>query len=309
MSPGFIQACNMISLNQCDITPFYFSTNVPVQPHYPEANMNGDAAVTWDMNLIDGTNAGPIYEQFLHSVEDNKSRDKENDERYVDWIFSGFSLIRRGRPGLVVANTPTTHHHAQGNHQLASLTHQTSTVSIPTRVDQSQNFQLSTGAGSYPIRASGTDTDWVLPRQGAPAGSIRQQASSRNRRQALQRVYDKPGSKPAVAYESDVLGLQELSRQRGGHDFAIAWIPKVFTRGVKADALRRVLSEDEINAVDHDHGFRLSRAYDGFLEKVEDRFECGLCTEEKRSNWKNKKDAIRHFQKFHFGIGQACGTW
>ena len=78
---------------------------------------------------------------------------------------------------------------------------------------------------------------------------------------------------------------------------------------MKEDALRRALSEDEINAVDHDHGFRLSRAYDGFLEKVEDRFECGLCAERKRANWKNKKDAIRHFQKFHFGIGQTCGTW
>jgi hypothetical protein len=100
-----------------------------------------------------------------------------------------------------------------------------------------------------------------------------------------------------------------LSRQRGGQDFAIAWIPKVFTKGVTADALTRTLSEDEINTLDHDHGFRLSRAYDGFLEKVGDRFGCGLCAEEKRANWKNKKDAIRHFQKFHFGIGETCGTW
>ena len=129
------------------------------------------------------------------------------------------------------------------------------------------------------------------------------------RRQALQRVYDKPGSKLAVAYEPDLPRLQELSRQRGGQGFAIAWIPKAFTKGVGTNALRRTLSEDEINAVDHDHGFRLSRAYDGFLEKVEDRFECGLCAEGKRANWKNKKDAIRHFQKFHFGIGETCGTW
>jgi len=100
-----------------------------------------------------------------------------------------------------------------------------------------------------------------------------------------------------------------LSKQRGGQDFAIAWIPKAFARGMTADALRRTLSEDEISAVDHDHGFRLSQVYDGFLEKVGDRFECGLCAEEKRANWKNKKDAIRHFQKFHFGIGETCGTW
>jgi hypothetical protein len=149
----------------------------------------------------------------------------------------------------------------------------------------------------------------VPSRQDAPAGPVRQQSSSRKRRQALQRVYDKPGSKPAAPSELDLPRLQVLSRQRGGQDFAIGWIPKVFTRGVTADALSRTLSEDEVNAVDHDHGFRVVQAYDGFLEKVEDRFECGLCAEEKKANWKNKKDAIRHFQKFHFGIGDTCGTW
>jgi len=153
------------------------------------------------------------------------------------------------------------------------------------------------------------NTDRVLSCQDAPAGPVRQQSSSRKRRQAPQRVYDKPGKKPAIPCESDLLTLQVLSKQRGGQDFAIDWIPKAFPKGVTADALKRTLSEDEINDVDHDHGFRLSQAYDGFLEKVEGRFECGLCTEEKRANWKNKKDAIRHFQKFHFGIGDTCGTW
>jgi len=149
----------------------------------------------------------------------------------------------------------------------------------------------------------------VPSRQGAPAGPVRPKVSRENRCHALQRVYDKPGNKPAAPYEPGLPRLQVLSRQRGGKPFAIAWLPKVFTKGVTANELSRTLSEDEINAVDHDHGFRLSQAYDGFLEKVEDRFECGLCAEEKRANWKNKKDAIRHFQKFHFGIGETCGTW
>jgi len=153
------------------------------------------------------------------------------------------------------------------------------------------------------------NTDCVPSCQDAPAGPVRHQSSSRKRRKALQRVYDKPGKKPAIPCESDLSRLQVLSKQRGGQDFAIAWIAKAFTKEVTADALKRTLSEDEINAVDHDHGFRLSRAYDGFLEKVEGRFECGHCTEEKRANWKNKKDAIRHLQKFHFGIGETCGTW
>ena len=310
MSPGLIQACNATSSSQCDIapqithhTPFYLSTHFLAQSHYPEAIISGVEAVTWDMNTTYGTKVGQIDEQSLHTVEGNKPRDKENDEQYVLWNRSGFSLIRRGRPRLVVANTPTSIQRAQEIHQSASLT---STANIPTGSCQSRHLQLPTGAGA-PARE--IDTDWVAPGQGAPAGPIRQQASSRKRRQALQRVYDKPGNKPPATYEPDLLRLQELSRQRGGEDFAIAWILKAFTEGVTARTLGRALSEDEINAVDHDHGFRLSRAYDGFLEKIEDRFECGLCAEEKRANWGNKKDAIRHFKKFHFGIGQTCETW
>ena len=318
MSPGLIQACNTTSSSQCDITsqithhtPFYFSANTPVQPHYPEAIINGDEAVTWDLNTTCGTKAGHIDEQGLYTVEGNKSRDRENDEQYVVWNRSRFSLIRQGRPRLIVANPPTPRHHAQETHQSASLTHQASIASIPTPTggNQSRHLRLLTGNDVRLTPASDLDTHWVPPRQDAPAGLIRQLTSSRKRREALQRVYDKPGNKPAVAYEPDLPRLQELTRRRGGEDFAIAWIPKAFTNGVTARALGRVLSEDEINAVDHDHGFRLSRAYDGFLEKVENRFECGLCTEEKRANWGNKKDAIRHFKKFHFGIGQTCGTW
>ena len=301
----------MTSLSQRDITPFYLSTNIPVQPHYPEANLNGDAALTWKMDMTCGTKACQTDERSLKNVEENNSRDKENDEQYVDWICSGFSLIRRDRPELVIANTATTHHNAQENPQLDGLTHHTSTLDVPAGSHQSRHLPLPTGAGNHPNSACNIDADRVPPlqRQDVPAGPIRQQVSSRIRRQALQRMYDKPGNKAPVAYEPDLPRLQELSRLRGGQDFAIAWIPKAFTKGVKANALRRTLTEDEISAVDHDHGFRLSRAYDGFLEKVEDRFECGLCAEEKRANWKNKKDAIRHFQKFHFGIGQTCGTW
>ena len=175
--------------------------------------------------------------------------------------------------------------------------------------NQSRHPRLPNDDDVRVTTASPIDTDWVPSRQEAPAGLIRQQSSSPKRRQALQRVYDRPGKKPAAIHEQHIPRLQELSRQQGGQDFAIAWIPKAFKKGVTVDALKRTLSEDEINAVDHDHGFCLSQAYDGFLEKVEDRFECGLCGEEKRANWRNKKDSIRHYQKFHFGIGETCGTW
>jgi hypothetical protein len=213
------------------------------------------------------------------------------------------------RSGFVVANTPTFSQHAEENYPSTSLIHRTSPASIPMAAYQSQHPRLPAGAGDHPTPVSQVNTSRVASHQGAPIGPIRQQSSSQNHRQALQRIYDRPGKKPAVTYEPNLPRLQELSRQRGGQDFAIAWIPKTFMKGVTEDALNRTLSEDEINTVDHDHGFRLSQAYDGFLEKVEDRFSCGLCPQEKRANWKHKKDAIRHFQKFHFGIGEICGTW
>jgi hypothetical protein len=46
-------------------TPFHFSTNIPVQPQYPEANINGDAAVTWDMNTDLWSKAGQIDGQVF----------------------------------------------------------------------------------------------------------------------------------------------------------------------------------------------------------------------------------------------------
>ena len=52
------------------------------------------------------------------------------------------------------------------------------------------------------------DTDWVASCQEAPSGLIRQQSSSRKRRQAHRRVYDKPGKKPAALYEPDLPRLQ-----------------------------------------------------------------------------------------------------
>ena len=193
--------------------------------------------------------------------------------------------------------------HSQEDHISvhSGLIHRTSPGSIPELAYQSQT---STGAEDR-----SPPTDHLDMNRDASVGPIRQQASSRKRRQALQRVYDKPGKKPAVTHEPNPLRLLELSRQRGGRDFAITWIAKAFTNGVTPDALTRTLSEGEVSAVEYDHGFRLSQAYDGLLEKVEDRFGCGLCPEENRANWKNKKDSIRHFLKFHFGIGKPCGKW
>ena len=188
----------------------------------------------------------------------------------------------------------------------SGLIHGMSVASIPGLAYQSQHL---TKAEVCSPPTGHPDMNGAQSHHNAPVGPIRQESSGRKRRQALQRIYDRPGRKPAVAGEPNPLRLLELSRQRGGEDFAIIWIAKAFPNGVTPDALTRTLSEEEVNAVDYDHGFRLAQAYDGFLEKVEDRFGCGLCPEENRANWKNKKDSVRHFQKFHSGIGEACGMW
>ena len=47
-------------------------------------------------------------------------------------------------------------------------------------------------------------------------------------------------------------------------------------------------------------GFEPRQAYDGFISKIGDRYECGLWKEGKRMYWKSKKDTPRHLRKFHF---------
>ena len=139
---------------------------------------------------------------------------------------SALSLIRHARSGFVFGDILALGQHAQGNHPSthAGRIHQTSARNLPELAHQSQ----------YPIRtearspASHPDIDQMHSYQGAPAGPIRKESSSRKRRQALQRVYDKPGKKPAVAYKPNISRLQELFRQRGGQDFVIAWVAKVF---------------------------------------------------------------------------------
>ena len=78
MFSGLIQGPNTNSSSQCEIiprvtyhTPYYFSTNVPVQPQYPDANINGDAAPTWGMNTAYGEKADQIDGKSLHIVEGN----------------------------------------------------------------------------------------------------------------------------------------------------------------------------------------------------------------------------------------------
>ena len=56
-------------------------------------------------------------------------------------------------------------------------------------------------------------------------------------------------------------------------------------------------------------GFEPRQAYDGFLSKVGDFYECGLCKDGRKAHWKHKKDAPRHLRKFHFGLADLCKIW
>ncbi len=123
-------------------------------------------------------------------------------------------------------------------------------------------------------------------------------------------VFDRPGKKPAAEYEPDPDTLRNRCRQRGVKDFAIAWLSEVFVDGVTVGAVMRYLTMLEVDAmILRLPGFKPAQGYDGFLERVKERFECGLCPDEKRMHWRNKKDAVPHLRKFHFGLADRCIDW
>ena len=123
-------------------------------------------------------------------------------------------------------------------------------------------------------------------------------------------VFDRPGKKVAAGYEPDPDELRTRCQQQGGKNVAVAWVSKVFVDGVTVDALLRPLTMLEVGAMSvRLPGFKPAQGYDGFLERVNERFECGLCPDEGRMHWKNKKDAVPHLRKFHFGLADRCIDW
>ena len=79
--------------------------------------------------------------------------------------------------------------------------------------------------------------------------------------------------------------------------------------GVTTEALFRLLKRKEIESMNFPGGFEPHQAYDRFISKVGERYECGLCKEGNETRWKNKKDAPRHLRKFHFGLADVCKDW
>ena len=123
-------------------------------------------------------------------------------------------------------------------------------------------------------------------------------------------AFDRPGKKVAAENEPDPGKLRSLCQQRGGKDFAVAWITEIFVDGVAVDALMRPLTILEVDAMSlRLPGFKPAQGYDGFLEIINKRFACGLCPDENRMHWKNKKDAVPHLRKFHFGLANRCIDW
>jgi hypothetical protein len=124
------------------------------------------------------------------------------------------------------------------------------------------------------------------------------------------RCYDRPGRKPAADLERDPVKLYDkICKERGGNSFATDWILTVFKHGVNGGVLARVLTPEEITAMDFTGGFEPQQVYDGFITKIKDRYKCGLCKEGKETHWKTKKSAPRHLRKFHFGLADTCDVW
>ena len=121
----------------------------------------------------------------------------------------------------------------------------------------------------------------------------------------------RPGKEPAAEFEPNPLKLRESCERDGGNAFAVDWTLVAFHYGVTKEALVRSLDRGEIGRMKlkFPGGFEPRQAYDGFISKIGDRYECGLCKEGKRACWKNKKDAPRHLRKFHFGLGDPCSIW
>ena len=166
---------------------------------------------------------------------------------------------------------------------------------------------------SLPSSSTHTSTYPGHPSTVGPV-SPRARSTARPNHQASHRyedsVFDRPGKKPAAEYEPRPDELRKRCRQQGGKDFAVAWLSKIFVDGVTVDSLIRPLTMLEVDTMKlRLPGFKPAQGYDGFLEGANNRFECGLCPDENRMHWKNKKDAVTHLRKFHFGLADRCIYW
>ena len=85
---------------------------------------------------------------------------------------------------------------------------------------------------------------------------------------------------------------------------------EIFVNVVTVGALVRPLTMPEVDAMILGlPGFKLAQGYDGFLERTNEWCSCGLCPDAERVHWENKKDAVPHLRKVHFGLADRCRDW
>ena len=155
----------------------------------------------------------------------------------------------------------------------------------------------------YTIQPSGSNRQLGSPHPTPSTEPSARRVSSLSRC----RCYDRPGNKLTADSERDSIKLHDnICRQRGDSNFATDWVLIVFKYGVTMDVLIRVLTSQEITAMNFAGGFEPRQVYDGFITKVGDYYECGLCKEDKKTCWKAKKNAPH---QFHFGLADVCETW
>ena len=180
-------------------------------------------------------------------------------------------------------------------------------MTIPELRPQIHEAPLSGDAlWDYTIQPLGSNRQLGSPYPTPSTGPSVQRVSSPPRG----RWYDSPGKKRAADPERDPIRLHDnICKQCGDSNFATDWILIVFKYGVTIDVLSRILTSQEITAMNFAGGFEPRRVYDGFVTKVGDYYECGLCPEGKMTYWKAKKSAPRHLRKFHFGLADVCEPW
>jgi len=167
--------------------------------------------------------------------------------------------------------------------------------------------KVSQEYGSLPATSIAWSHEVCQP--AASQAAYRRTPSPRETPASKTRSYNRPGREPAVKFEPDAIKLQASCKRHRGSSFAVDWIVVVFKHGVTKEALLRPLDSNEVDQMDFPGGFEPRWAYDGFIFKIGDRYECGMCKEGKETHWKNKKDAPRHLRKFHFGLGDQCRIW
>ena len=124
-------------------------------------------------------------------------------------------------------------------------------------------------------------------RQPASASSwtgSRQPHSPRDTPPSKTRSYNRPGREPAVKFEPDTVKLQESCKRHRGTCFAVDWIAVVFKNGVTKEAPLRPLDSNEVDQMNFPGGFEPHQAYDGFISKIGDRYECELCKGDKKAH-------------------------